>query len=152
MITTAALLAGQGFFAGMRPVHLERLSYYAHRSVFRAGQRVFDEGGRADRFWVIREGLVQIDSHLPGRPDITIDTLGPGSVLGWSWLFPPHTWHYGALAVEPTLTVELDGPGVARLCEGDPEIGYEVTRRFLPVLVERLQATRGRLVDEYAGG
>jgi CRP-like cAMP-binding protein len=149
MITTADLLTEQHFLAGIRPIHLERLSYYARRSVFQAGRRVFNEGGHADRFWIIREGLVRLDTHLPDRDDVIVETLGAGAVLGWSWLFPPHTWHFGAVAVEPTLTIEFDGPGVLRLCQGDPEIGYELARRFLTVVVERMQATRSRLIDAY---
>jgi CRP-like cAMP-binding protein len=152
MITMAALLAEQPFFAGMRPIHLERLSFYARRSVFRPGARVFNEGGHADRFWVIRAGRAQINTHLPGRPDAVIETLGPGAVLGWSWLFPPQTWHFGAVTLEPTLTVELEAAGVLRLLQDDPEIGYELTKRFMAVVVERLQATRMRLIDVYSTG
>jgi hypothetical protein len=33
---------------------------------------------------------------------------------------------------------------------GTLEIGYELTRRFIGVVVERMQATRGRLVDMYS--
>jgi len=150
MITMAGILAEQPFLAGIRPIHLERLSYYARRSTFHAGARIFNEGGHADRFWIIRDGLVRLDTHLPGRDDVAVETLGPGAVLGWSWLFPPYTWHFGAVAVEPTLTLQFDGPEVLRLCEGAPELGYEVTRRFLNVVVERLQATRSRLMDVYS--
>ena len=147
MMTHADLIAEQAFLNGLRPMYLERLSYYAKRSVFRAGQRIFSEGGRADRFWVIRDGQVRLDTHVPGRTDAVVETLGAGSVLGWSWLFPPYTWHFGAVAVTQCLTVEFDGPGVQALCDRDPELGYELTRRFLPVVVERLQATRTRLLD-----
>jgi CRP/FNR family transcriptional regulator, cyclic AMP receptor protein len=49
MITMTDLLAEQPFLAGMRPAHLERLSSYACRSVFRAGAQIFHEGGRANR-------------------------------------------------------------------------------------------------------
>jgi CRP/FNR family cyclic AMP-dependent transcriptional regulator len=151
MMTVSALLTEQPFFAGMRPIHLERLSFYARRGVFRPGARVFNEGGHADRFWVIREGRVELDTHVPGRPDTVVEALGPGSVLGWSWLFAPYTWHFGAVATEPTLTIDLDAAGVRRLCEHDPEIGYELTTRFMAVVVERLQATRTRLLDLYGG-
>jgi CRP-like cAMP-binding protein len=147
MITMVDLLVEQPFFAGMRTAHLERLSYYARRSVFRAGARIFTEGGNANRCWVIREGEVRLDAHLPGRPDTAIETLGPGAVLGWSWLFPPYTWQFGAVAVEPTLTVEFPGTELRQLCAGDPELGYELTRRLIGVVVERLQATRARLVN-----
>jgi uncharacterized protein VirK/YbjX len=52
--------------------------------------------------------------------------------------------------VEQTLTVELDGPGLRRLCEQDPRMGYELHRRFLDVVVDRLQATRQRLLADVA--
>jgi CRP/FNR family cyclic AMP-dependent transcriptional regulator len=149
MITMAGLLVEQPFFAGMRPVHLERLSYYARRSTFRAGARIFNEGGHANGFWLIREGTVQLDITLPDRGQVAVETLQPGAVLGWSWLFPPYTWHFGALAVEPVLAIEFDGPAVQRLCEGSPELGYELTRRFLNVVFERMQATRMRMIKVY---
>lgn len=149
MITMAGLLVEQPFFAGMRPVHLERLSYYARRSTFKSGARIFAEGGHAERFWLIREGLVRLDTHLPGRGEVVVETLRPGSVLGWSWLFPPFTWHFGAVAVEATLSIEFDAPAVQRLCDGSPELGYELNKRFLGVVFERMQATRLRLIDAY---
>jgi len=34
-------------------------------------------------------------------------------------------------------------------CEQDPALGYELMKRFMPVIVERLQATRFRLLDVY---
>jgi CRP-like cAMP-binding protein len=78
---------------------------------------------------------------------VVVDTLGPGAVLGWSWLFPPYRWHFGAVAVETSLTVEVDGPGIRELCVQDPQLGYELTGRFLQIVVRRLQATRTRVLD-----
>jgi CRP-like cAMP-binding protein len=147
MITMADLITEQPFFAGMRPIHLERMSYYARRSVFRAGARIFSEGAHANRCWIIREGEIRLDARLPDGSDVAIETLGPGSVLGWSWLFPPYTWQYGAVATEATLTIEFPGAELRQLCAGDPELGYELTRRLMSVVVERLQATRARLVN-----
>ncbi|GAA0937343.1 cyclic nucleotide-binding domain-containing protein [Virgisporangium aurantiacum] len=151
MQTMAELLAQQPFLAGMRPAHLERVSVYAHRSVFRAGARIFHEGGHATRCWIIRDGEVELDTTVPGHGTVTIEKLGPGpgAVLGWSWLFPPQTWHFGAVATEPVLTIEFKAPELLRLCEGDPQIGYELTRRFMAVVVDRLQTTRARLIAEY---
>lgn len=147
MFTMADLLTEQPFFAGMRPEHIERLSYYARRSVFRAGARIFNEGGHATRCWLIRDGAVELDAHVPGRPDVVIDTLGPGAVLGWSWLFPPYRWQFGAIATEPTLTIEFPGAELRQLSAADPVLGYELSTRLMRVVVDRLQATRIRLVD-----
>jgi CRP-like cAMP-binding protein len=149
MNTTFDLLSAHDFLEGLPASWLERLSYQARRAVHHGGSRLFREGTRADRFWLIRDGRVALEFHVPGHGDIVVEHLGPGSVLGWSWLFPPYRWHFGAVAVEPTLAIELDGPGVRRLCDDDPALGYELTRRFAAVLVDRLQVARMRLVDLY---
>ena len=143
------LLAAQPFLAGLSRSQLDELSFCTEKSYFHAGARLFEEDGRADRFWILREGHVTLDTHVPGRPDAVVETLGPGAVLGWSWLFHPYRWHFGASAVETTLALELDGPGVRSLCEHDPALGYLLASRFMGLVVERLQATRLRLLDLY---
>jgi len=149
MITTQDLLASHPFLEDLPEPWLERLSYQGKRAVHHIGSRLFHEGSRADRFWLIRDGRVALEFNVPGRGDIVIEQLGPGSVVGWSWMFPPYRWHFGAVAAEQTLSVELDGTGVRRLCDDDPALGYELTRRFSAVLIDRLQAARMRLVDLY---
>jgi CRP/FNR family cyclic AMP-dependent transcriptional regulator len=147
METAYDLLAAQPFLAGLSEEHLRRLSYAASRTVFHAGSRVFSEGSQADRFWLINRGQIDLDTYVPGRGDVVVETLGPGAVLGWSWLFPPYRWHFGAYAVETTFALKLDAFAVRRLCDSDHELGYQLTRRFMQLAVDRLQATRMRLLD-----
>ena len=149
METAYDLLAAQPFLAGLTPGQVDKLSVWTRKSVLHSGARLFEEGGRADRFWIIREGQVRLDTHLPSGGEVVVETLGPGAVLGWSWLFPPYRWHFGATAMETTLALELDGPGIRALCEHDPVLGHELLTRFMAVVVERLQATRVRLLDLY---
>lgn len=149
---TYDLLLTHPFLAGMAPRQLKRLAPWGTRSLFHAGARVFPEGGKAERFWLIRNGLVALDVHVPGGGEVRIETLGPGTVLGWSWLFPPYRWRYGATAVTQTLTVMFDAAEVQPACSEDPELGSELYRRFIEVVVDRLQATRLRLLDLYGGG
>jgi CRP-like cAMP-binding protein len=101
---------------------------------------------------LILEGHVRLDTHLPARGDVTVETLGPGSVLGWSWLFAPYRWHLSATAVDDVRCVAFDGPTVRRLCEDDPSLGFRLSRRFMRVVVRRLQHARLRLIDAYAPG
>jgi CRP-like cAMP-binding protein len=150
MDTAYDLLSTQPFLAGLTATQLDKLSFWSKRTVFHAGARLFEEGRRADRFWLLREGHVTLDTHVPGRGDVVVETLGPGAVLGWSWLFAPYRWHFSARAVETTLAIELDAPGVRELCGRDPELGYQLASRFMAVVVERLQSTRLRLLDLYA--
>src|SRR5947209_14278688 len=147
MEATYELLCSQPFLAGLTQAQLDRLSYWARKATFHAGTRLFEENRRADRFWLLREGHVTLDTHVPGRGTVIVETLGPQAVLGWSWLFPPYRWHFSASAVETTLAIELDGPGIRRLCDNEPALGYELMRRFLTVVVDRMQAPRVRLLD-----
>ena len=97
---------------------------------------------------LVQRPQVALDLHTPQRT-VLVETLGPGTVLGWSWLFPPYRWHFGATALVQTLAVELDGPGVRELCARDPVLGHDLMSRFLAVVVDRMQATRVRLLDLY---
>jgi CRP-like cAMP-binding protein len=144
MKRTRELLDEHPFIAGLSPRGLNRLSAYGHRGMFRAGQQVFAEGGNADRFWLLRDGEVEL-SLATGSRRVPIDRLGDGDVLGWSWLFSPYRWHFDAVAVRDTHVVGFDAAGVRRLCDEDTEVGYELFYRFLEVVVRRMQATRMRL-------
>jgi len=149
MTTTRELLTEHPFLAGLPSHWMEHLAGQVRRVAYPAGQRIFDDGGPAEHFWLIVSGRVALDIHVPGRGEVVIETLLPGTVLGWSWLFPPQRWHFGAVAAELTHTVRLDAAGVMKLCEQNPELGFDLLRRFIGVLTDRLQATRVRLLDLY---
>ncbi|HET6214608.1 MAG TPA: cyclic nucleotide-binding domain-containing protein [Micromonosporaceae bacterium] len=149
MTSTRELLAEHPFLAGLPAGWTDRLAGTVRRIGYPASDRIFHEGGPAEHFWLIHTGRVALDIHVPGRGDVLIETLGPGAVLGWSWLFPPYRWHFGAVAAEQTGTVQFDAAAVMRLCQDDPQFGFELLHRFIGVVVDRLQTTRIRLLDLY---
>ncbi|WP_168220975.1 cyclic nucleotide-binding domain-containing protein [Actinomadura sp. WMMA1423] len=129
----------------MRTLDLSRLAKAARHSEVPAGRRMFAEAAPAERFWLVRDGIVAVDMLVPGSGTLVIDTFGPGSVVGWSWLFRPHRWRFGAVASTPVLAIEFDGRLVRTLSAVDPSLGYELTRRFAEQVVGRLEATQARL-------
>ena len=149
---TVDLLAEHPFLADLPREWLDRLASHGHPSTRQPGRRLFHEGRAADRFWLVRSGRIALDITDAHRGDVVVDYIGAGSVLGWSWLFPPYRWHFGAVAVELTYTVELDAAGVRRLIADDAELGRELTMRFMAVLADRLQTTRQRIAELYAPG
>jgi CRP/FNR family cyclic AMP-dependent transcriptional regulator len=149
METTRQILDSHPFLAGLAPEALERLSAYASKSVFRTGQEIFHEGGLADRFWLLRDGEVALELRTGDRR-LRVGTLGAGDVLGWSWLNPPYRWHFDAVALSLAHAVELNAKGVRRLCDADPVLGHQLKSRFLAVVVDRMQASRMRLLTEEA--
>lgn len=143
-------VAAHPFFAALAPSHRELLADDAEPVVFAAGERIFTEHAAADRFWLIENGLVALDMWVPGRGEQVVETLSSGTVLGWSWLYPPYRWHFGARARERSQAIAFDAAAVRRRCEADATFGYAVLRCFVPIIVERMQSTRLRLLDLYA--
>lgn len=144
-----AMLATHPFFQDLSQQHLQLISGCASNVRFDAGQFIFREGEDANQFYVIRHGKVSLEIFAPERGAISIQTLGPGEVLGWSWLFPPYKWHFDARALELTRTTALDGTCLRTKCEEDCELGYRLGQRFARVMMQRLQATRLQLLDMY---
>jgi CRP-like cAMP-binding protein len=146
------LLAGVPLLAGLVRAELELLAGCARNVHFDAGEQIFREGEPADAFWVIRHGRVALEAHVPARGPLTIETLEPGEVLGWSWLFPPYRWHFDARALSGVRATAFDGACLRGKCSDDPALGYDLMQRFARVMMERLQATRLRLLDVYGDG
>ncbi|MEC7058467.1 cyclic nucleotide-binding domain-containing protein [Streptomyces violaceochromogenes] len=117
---------------------------------FAIDERIFNEGAKADRFWIIHTGTVALDVHVPGRRAAVIETLGAGELLGWSWLVPPHHWHLGAQATSPVRAYEFDAAAVSELCGKDPELRQELLAYVAAVIAGRLRSARVRLLDLYA--
>ncbi|MEU5896606.1 MULTISPECIES: cyclic nucleotide-binding domain-containing protein [unclassified Streptomyces] len=130
--------------------HQQRLMRIAREVSFPQGVRLFEEGGHADRFWIIRTGTVSLDIHVPGRRPAVVETLGHNQLVGWSWLFAPHSWHLGAEATTPVRAYEFDAVAVRYMCRDDPALGYTVTQWVGEVLAHRLRSSRTRLLDLYA--
>jgi CRP/FNR family transcriptional regulator, cyclic AMP receptor protein len=143
---SASVLAAHPFLRGMAPDQLSVLAEAARDVSFPARHRLFEDGGNATHFWLIQCGHVSLDLHVPGEGPVVIETVGMGELLGWSWLFPPYKWAFGAVAVTAVEAFEFDAAAVRQSCTADPELGYELGQRISRVLAQRLQAVRIRLI------
>ena len=149
MQTIDALLLEVPAFAGMEPGQLELMAGCAVTRIFGDGDYLTREGDPADTFFVIRKGSVAIETHVPQRGALVIETLHDHELVGWSWLVPPYRTQFDVRANGTTHTIAFDGTCLRAKCDADPILGYDLLRRFSAVILERLQATRLRLIDVY---
>lgn len=127
----------------------DRLMPLAREVSFPQDTRIFEEGERADRFWIIRTGMVTLDVRVSDRTLLPIDPLGPGDLLGWSWLFPPYAWDFGAEAFSPVRAHEFDAAAVRALCDIEPALGVALLHGVAEVMAHRLEASRVKLVEAH---
>jgi len=141
----ASALAGHPFLSSIPAGSLRRLAAHVEPRTYAPGQQIFAENGVADRFLLIRQGLVRLDLDIGEASPVEVELLGSGSALGWSWLFEPYRWQLSATAVEHTSCLVFDADMVRAVMASDPVLGYELMRRFAALLFDRLQATRRTL-------
>jgi CRP/FNR family transcriptional regulator, cyclic AMP receptor protein len=150
MTTDKAVLGAQPFLRGMADGHLAKLATLCGHVAMPARQRLFDEGATADRFWLIDAGQVTLDTTVPGQGRLVIATLGRGDVVGLGWLLPPYQWRLGAVTTQPMQAFEFDARAVRAACDEDPSLGYELSRRILAVVVDRMNTIHDRLLETSA--
>jgi CRP/FNR family transcriptional regulator, cyclic AMP receptor protein len=143
------LIAASPTFAGLEPAHLELIAGCGRNEHVAAGELLMREGEAADRFFLIRRGVVALEVDAPGRGAMQIQTLHEGEVVGWSWLFAPFRWREDGRAVESCRLVSFDGTCLRGKCEADHELGYQLMKRFAATVIDRLQETRFQLLDVY---
>ena len=147
--TLEPIIRGLPFFQGMEERHLEVITGCAKNVRFAEGETIFREGDPADLFYIVREGLVSVQFMIPHRGLTTVLTVGEGDVVGWSWLFPPYRCHFDARAQCGTHALAFDAKCLRTKCDDDHDLGYEIFKRFMQVITERLESTRLQLLDLY---
>lgn len=139
-------LKSHAFLKGLDAAQREILSKIAREVRFEAGQTIFRQRDAAHGFYLIEKGLVSLDFELPRKRSIQIQKLGPGEVLGWSWLAEPYQWQFSATAIEDVVANFFRASDLREQCTRDPKLGYALMELIAKALIERLQATRHKLL------
>ncbi len=143
------ILEKHTFFKDLNQEFLEFIVSCASNVRFREGEIILREGEPADKFYLVREGKVEININTAQHRSITIQTLRDGEILGWSWLIPPHRYRFDAKALADTRAIALDGKCLRKKCEENHELGYELLKRLAGVFTQRLEETRKQLINIY---
>jgi CRP/FNR family transcriptional regulator, cyclic AMP receptor protein len=140
------------FLAGINRAQLGLLTGCAMVTHFKKEEKILRQGEFANRFYLIESGSVLLESASDLGEPAVIEMIGPGDLLGWSWMFPPYTWQFTARAVAPTTAIFFYGTILREHCEKDYSLGYELLKRMSAVMVKRLQAARRQMLSLRAHG
>ena len=82
-------------FVGIKPEHLALILGHARQVEFGPGETLFREMAPANQLFLLTAGTVELSASNGPDREVSIQRLGPGEALGWSWLFPPFQWQIG---------------------------------------------------------
>lgn len=147
MKTLEPILKKHPFFKDLEQEYLDFIAGCAMNVVFKEGELIMKENDSADKFFLIREGMVAIDIPVSKERSITIQTVGEGDIVGWSWLIPPYRYRFNCRIVKDVRAIVLDGKCLREKCEKNHDMGYELLKRLASVFTQRLESTRKQIVS-----
>ncbi len=145
-----AALSASWFGAGLSPETVARLAGIAELKDVDPGAELTREGQVTEAFAIVLSGRVALRMLIPERGMVTILTVEPGDVLGWSAVVPPHRGTATAVAIEPVRLLDFEGERLRALLRSDHALAASVYPRILVAVSRRLSATRLQLLDLFA--
>lgn len=135
--------------AGLERDVIELVSDCAELAHFDRGELLLREGELADRFFLIERGTLALEVHHPGHGPVHIDTLGPGRLVGLSWIAPPFRSAFDVRATDEVVAIGVDAARLRARMHDRPDLGLSFLERLVGDVLGRLQTTRIRLLDLY---
>ncbi len=138
------------FGAALGPETQARLASLARIERKPAGQVLLREGEHTEDMSIVMSGRIALRMLVPERGMVTILTVEPGDVVGWSALLSPYRATSHAFAIEDTVLLSLRGEDLRAMLRADHALAANVYPRVLQAVARRLAATRFQLLDLFA--
>jgi CRP-like cAMP-binding protein len=127
------------------------LARIARLELLAPGTVALREGRPTERLGVVIDGRLSVRTRVPGHPDVTLLTLEPGDVFGWSAVLDG-TATSSVVALRESTVMVFDRGDLMRVVEGNAGVAAVVYRRLLKTVADRLVRTRLQLLDVYGPG
>lgn len=128
-------------FEGLDDEQVARIAEIARPCALQPGERLLLLGDSADRVFLVVKGKVDLCFPFSFRgyvKDVCVETMLPGSALGWSALVKPYRFTLSARAQEACEVATFFRKDLLRLFEDDTALGYIFMKRIAEIIGDRL--------------
>jgi CRP/FNR family cyclic AMP-dependent transcriptional regulator len=137
-------------FCSLDPLHIHKLASIASERQFEEGAIIYRAGEVGQAIYLILEGEVAVEMEVVDYGPVTLFTLGPGQLFGWSSLFPTRRKQARARVVEPTQVIAINGRYLRDLFRADHDMERAVMDCMTHVVVDRVRGARLELAKALA--
>jgi CRP-like cAMP-binding protein len=141
----AERLVAQEVFEFLRPEQVSAISEASETISCVAGETVYERGAKADHFFTILKGGVEL--RLPGKGHISlvIDQLTEGAMFGSCVCFDRDSYALTAQCTEDSELLKIDNAVLKKLMDEDLMMGYGLQIRISGVYFNRYLETMKKL-------
>ena len=145
-MTLRQVLREHAFTVGLSDGQVDGLAKLATEVTFEEDEVILVDGQRSTSFYLVITGSVVVELST-ARYVMCVQSLGPGTVFGWSALLERQDTLFQVRARERTTALQIDGAALKAHCFDDPGLGTEVLHRILNVVAGRVKATETRFAE-----
>lgn len=131
----------------LAPAVRSRLNALGTMRTYEPGAEILQADATTPFLAVIERGRVALRLRVPERGRITLVTVEPGELLGWSAVVPPYRAMADAVVTEPTRLVAYDAPTLRDELTRDCELAAALLPLVLESVAERLSASWDQHLD-----
>jgi CRP/FNR family cyclic AMP-dependent transcriptional regulator len=148
---TSSMLCLLPIFSDLSDKHVGVIADISTIQSFEDNQEIFHEGDPRDFLYIVLEGRIALEMHIPNRGRLRILTVQSQEVLGWSSVSEVASRRtVTAHAVSSGKLLAINAAKLRQACEKDPVLGYAVMDHVANVIAGRLLATRLQLLDMFS--
>ncbi len=111
---------------------LGQLRLFSEKSV------IFEQGQKAEFFYMLLMGKVLLEVELTKDIMISIESIKPGYSFGWSSLFRGDFYKASAICSEPCEVIAFPGDELLDLLDKDTHLGYWFMKEAMEILKNQL--------------
>lgn len=134
------------FLEGLEEAQLKVLADLADEITFDTDEVVLVDGQHSTSFYLVVSGSVSVELRTAGFV-VSVQSLGPGDVFGWSALLRDQDTLFQVRARERTGALRILGADLKSACREDPRLAAAILERTLRVVAGRVRATEIRFAE-----
>jgi CRP/FNR family cyclic AMP-dependent transcriptional regulator len=148
---TPSMLCSLPIFSDLTDEHVGVIAGISTTRTFGEGDEIFHEGGSREFLYVVLDGRVALEMHVPNRGRLRILTVEPQQAFGWSSVTNAASKRtVTARAVCSGKLLSIDAQKLNDACRKDPVLGSVVMHHVANLIASRLLVTRLQLLDMFS--
>ncbi len=140
------------FFYGLSAAEIQLLAPFFVSQTWVAGTVIFEQGDRAEYFYLMVSGELTIRYKPDDGPIMNVTRIQPGGIFGWSAAIGNPTYTSGAVCTLDSEVLCIRGADLRMLSGKHPDLGKVILDRLSAIIAERQRSQQSRVNSMLANG
>jgi CRP/FNR family transcriptional regulator, cyclic AMP receptor protein len=140
------------FFNSLRAAEIQLLAPFFNPQTWVAGTVIFEQGDRAEYFYLMVSGELTIRYKPDDGPMMNVTRIQPGGIFGWSAAIGNPAYTSGAVCALDSEVLCIRGADLRMLCDKHPDLGKVILNRLSAIIAERQHSQQSRVNSMLSNG